>query len=125
MQLCACHDVQEVVPFWFTNRFLVSDIFSIRARLPKSLLVCLSVYAQVPWTGIGDFPWNEPIKFLFINDWLDNHMPVKYADTGTRAPCNSNTSLHVTTTGSTLMILNTPRACLAGATKRRVDDPAV
>mmetsp|Transcript_15616 Transcript_15616/g.30029 ORF Transcript_15616/g.30029 Transcript_15616/m.30029 type:complete len:425 (+) Transcript_15616:1-1275(+) len=37
---------------------------------------------KVPWTGIGDFPWNEPIKFLFINDWLDNHMPVKYADTG-------------------------------------------
>eukprot|EP00959_Pyramimonas_sp_CCMP1952_P096886 2025158-Pyramimonas_sp.AAC.1 len=33
---------------------------------------------KVTWTGLCNFPWNEPAKFDFVDDLLDAAMPMCY-----------------------------------------------
>ena len=37
---------------------------------------------QVTWSGVDSFPWNEPLKFLFMSEWLDSPtgMPMAFAE---------------------------------------------
>jgi len=38
----------------------------------------------VTWSGLDSFPFNEPLKFLFVCDWLDSPtgMPMAFAEEG-------------------------------------------